>query len=374
ELWSVAYGMDGGRRYRREELVEALEIHFQHVAPMYKGNYYLCVGPKWSDWQAVRITDLSVPQFKLRDETGKDFQLLAQSGFLWGGAAFSKQVQVADGAEGAEGIVRKITPMLFGLKQAMFLQLFAPHFACVPKLVGHQAGRRPLWSLVAMEQLDGPDLLSHMKQMTEQQDVFELLVATVDLLCCLLQHGVRHNDLWASNVMVLPVNPLNPAEPGSLRSQIRLVAIDFEAAELTSEGLYDFIDEALSLGSNGSPLSRARDFLQDSGVHAVELPPLAPTFHVAEGLDAGEVALEKWTDRGMLGSVLKHHLFESPETEYLSVLAEPYRHIVEALLHEGPECEIHDATSCESGENLVQHDGWRLQDIRTMLKMMQKAP
>ena len=89
------------------------EIHFQHVAPMYKGNYYLCVGPKWSDWQAVRITDLSVPQFKLRDETGKDFQLLAQSGFLWGGAAFSKQVQVAEGAEGAEGIVRKITPMLF---------------------------------------------------------------------------------------------------------------------------------------------------------------------------------------------------------------------------------------------------------------------
>ena len=225
-----------------------------------------------------------------------------------------------------------------------------------------------------MEQLDGPDLLSHMKQMGEQQDVFDLLVATVDLLCCLLQHGVRHNDLWASNVMVLPVGAVDAEEQGSLRSRIRLVAIDFEAAELTSEGLYDFIDEALSLGSNGTPLSRARDFLQDSGVHAVELPPLAPTFHVAEGLEASEVALEKWSDRGMLGSVLKHHLFDSPATEFLSVLAEPYRHIVEALLQEGPECEVHDATSCESGESLVQHDGWRLQDIRTMLKMMLYVP
>ena len=33
-------------------------------------------------------------RFKLRDdETGNDFQPEAQSGFLWGGAAFSKQVQ-----------------------------------------------------------------------------------------------------------------------------------------------------------------------------------------------------------------------------------------------------------------------------------------
>ena len=79
------------------------------------------------------------------------------------------------------------------------------------------------------------------------------------------------------------------------------MAIDFEAAELTQDGLYDFVDEALSLGGSGSPLSRARDFLRDSGVHAVELPPLAPTFHVAEGF-AGDAALEKVTDRGMLGS------------------------------------------------------------------------
>ena len=205
------------------------------------------------------------------------------------------------------------------------------------------------------------------RRMREPRDVFDLLLAATDLLCCLLRHGVRHNDLWSSNILVVPADGVGD---DTLKSRVRLVAIDFEAAELTEDGLYDFVDEALSLGGNGSPLSRARDFLRDAGVHAVELPPLAPTFHVAEGL-AEEVALQKWTDRGMLGSVLKHHLFESADAQHLAVLAGRFRHIVEALLAEGdPQCEVSDAASCKSVETSTPPQGWRLQDIRAMLLLM----
>ncbi|CAJ1346167.1 unnamed protein product [Effrenium voratum] len=231
-------------------------------------------------------------------------------------------------------------------------ELFAEASVLQLGFTPEEMGFFPLWSLVAVERHASEDLEAYLKRIRTREELSQVLGAVLELLRCLLQHGVRHNDLWASNILVVR-KALDTSE-----LPLRLLAIDFEAAELLEEGFYDFWEESQSLGGTDSALSRARDFLHQRGVHPQELPPMAPSFHAFVG-DGYSNAFEKWTDREMLAKVLDHHLGAGA----LAELARPFRPFLEALGSPGTEY-----PSCEDDGTCGQ-EGWQLDDLWQLLNV-----
>ncbi|CAE8591164.1 unnamed protein product, partial [Polarella glacialis] len=338
--------------YNLEALLVALREMFQHVSPVGTDSdgsgFWLCIGPKQEldDWARIRIVDTPIPDFKAAErshEVDRGVEEVASSGFLWAGEVFTKRVQSVGGQ------VRKVTSSLMALKEAMFLSLFAADSTCVPKLLGHQHGRAhnsdgtiratAWWSMLMMEHIVAPDLVSYVQSVQRPEDILGLLHAALDLLRCLGQHGIRHNDLWASNLFVLPAG-------GGVG--LRLVAIDFGASEL------------IKTGPSSMASDKANAFLKSAGVEVSDLPQLVPRFFVADG-DAAEVSVDCLTDRCMLGAVLEHHLLKHPVNQVVAGLAALFRHAIEALATDGGD--EFDAGDREGGG----HGSWSLEAVRDML-------
>ncbi|CAK0910529.1 unnamed protein product [Prorocentrum cordatum] len=235
--------VDVRERYNREELVAALMATFENVHVVGNsdhGTYFLGAGarrPEDGGWARVRVRDMQIPDVPLVSEDGQrgSARELARSGFLWGGETFTKRV-VAE-----RGEVAKLTSSLLALREALFLDLFAPDFRCVPRLIGHWHRPGQLidqrtgagtpasgWlSSVAMELVEGQGFEEHLAGLATEGSVRDVLEAALELLECLGAREVEHGDLWAPNLLV--------ARPPS-GGRARLVAIDFGAARLRPRG------------------------------------------------------------------------------------------------------------------------------------------
>lgn len=341
---STPHTMPAGDLLSEDTFVAALRSQFAQVTLVLGGadrptagasNVYVCLGPdvSTSAWSMLRISDPLVPVLT----AGPDdvpMQELAMSGFTWAGEAMSKRVLRQGGK------LVKVTSSLMALKEAFFLDLFAPRCACTPRLIDCKHDRaqdgKSLWSMVHMDFVEGQDLEAHLAEAVKSaDDVRDLLLAVVDLLECLASRGVQHNDLWASNLRVQ-----GAADPGRRGGGLRLVAIDFGAARLRLPGglSEDDIGSEDLPGSGAwtpallSAVRRGRAFLARAGARAADFPPLAPSFAV----DVGCEGVPPTSDRRMVAAMLMHKMFRSPANpDLVAAAAAPYRHVLEALALDG---------------------------------------
>lgn len=331
--WSVSYmpevlAVDGGYSY--EALASALQDHFVEVLVIGRtqdgGVLLMCLGvqPDDAGWPALRVSEAPVPKADACAECE-----IATSAFIWAGEVFSKRVFLQG------ELLVKSTSTLMALKEALFLDVFAPEFECVPRLAAHRHGRWPgndgegtwwteggWWSEVVMEYVRGISFEDYLDSIRVAGDVERLLLACLELLRCLRSRGVQHNDLWAPNLKVLDLGSGAP---------LRLVALDLGAARLQLPGGLDEDDldrVRLEDGEHSlvAAMTRAREFIKHAGVTATSLPQLVPSFVVDVG--AHLVAVEPRSDRHMIGALLQHHLQASPR---LREFAAPYGHVVQAL-------------------------------------------
>lgn len=321
--------------YKREALIAALGAIFQYVTIIGDegeggGAYILCLGPRkeHNAWARIHIAEPPLPLFPPAAADGPAREELARSGFIWGGVALTKVI-LAQGR-----VVIKVTNSLLALKEAFFLDMFAPDFACVPQLLGHQHGHNSLenvgdldwWSWVSMERVAGSSFEEHLSRSVETpEDVRQLLLAAIDLLGCLTNFSTQHNDLWAPNLFV---------QRGDEKT-LRLVAIDFGAARLLLPGGQNEDDlEVEDITSDeGIPVQRASSFLRRAHIAATDLPQLVPNFFVDAGPDDvwSEAAVEPRSDQHMLGITLERHLLGPGVVPKLLSAATPWRHVVELI-------------------------------------------
>eukprot|EP00397_Hematodinium_sp_SG-2012_P030045 GEMP01031793.1.p2 GENE.GEMP01031793.1~~GEMP01031793.1.p2 ORF type:complete len:207 (+),score=55.63 GEMP01031793.1:1006-1626(+) len=172
-------------------------------------------------------------------------------------------------------MITKVTTWGVAAQEALFLSVLAG--TCSPRLLGFQQGRN--WTALQMEFIDGIPLDTFIATATIAQ-VAALRESLVYLLECLDRGGVRHNDLWASNLLVTPA--------------LEIIPLDFGSANF--------------LNSTPDEITRhhkAKDFLQKFGVDPEIFPLMVSPFLVAP-LSKERYYPNSETDAFLVGTLLRH--------------------------------------------------------------------
>jgi len=212
----------------------------------------------------IPIVDPIVPEFS--------GEFLSRNAYLYGGHMYVKVVW----HQSERGVVQVSTTFGGASQEAMFLHILQGR--CAPYLVyfEHEAGK---WSAVTMEYIQGVRLDVFLRYSSRKRKI-AMAEKIVNLLHCLWDHGVQHNDLWPPNLLV--------------QANMDIFPLDFGLATLGGEYW------------NVSPFHHptANEFLTKYKVDPSNFVPMAARYTV-DNRQEGIPPMQE-TDRFLVGMLLRY--------------------------------------------------------------------